>query len=315
MGHPAIVVEESRSRGAEEAFSANGSPREAVPSLPSSVTPRLRDASTPRVTVESGLYLLFIALAALTRFWDLGSRALHHDESLHAYFSWLFATGQGYTHDPLMHGPFLFHANALVYLLFGATDASSRFMPALCGTILVGLPWFLRGRRHLGRWGALAASFALLVSPALLYQGRYIRHDTFTVVGSLLLLIAIVRYVERPERRWLVVASAALGLLITNHEIVFGIAAIFVGALGLALLWGRLRPVVPLLVVAGIAALGMVAKLPDWTGRPLPDIPWQNPTQAQQTAFYRDLLSNPLPWALLLLAVVAVAGARMILRR
>nr|MBA3415972.1 TIGR03663 family protein [Chloroflexia bacterium] len=278
-------------------------------------TPRLLDSSTPRLTVETGLYLLFVALAAATRFWDLGSRALHHDESLHAYFSWLFATGQGYTHDPLMHGPFLFHANALVYLLFGATDASSRFMPALCGTILVGLPWFLRGPRHLGRWGALAASFALLVSPALLYQGRYIRHDTFTVVGSLLLLIAIVRYVERPERRWLIVAAASLGLLITNHEIVFGIAAIFAGALGIALLWGRLRLTIPLVAGVGVAALVLVAKLPDWTGRSLPTIPWRNPSQTQQTEFYRDLLTNPLPWALLLLAIVAVAGTGLILQR
>ena len=293
---------------------ANGQPAELSPH-PDPPSSRLLVSSSPRLTIESGLYLLFIALAALTRFWDLGSRALHHDESLHAYFSWLFATGQGYTHDPLMHGPILFHANALVYLLFGASDASTRFMPALLGTILVGLPWFLRGPRHLGRWGALAASFALLVSPALLYQGRYVRHDPYAVVGALLLLTAIVRYVERPERRWLVVAAGALGVLVTSHEIAFGIVAIFVGALGLALLWGRLRPVVPVVAVAGAAALVLVAKLPDWTGRPLPDIPWQNPTQAQQTAFYRELLTNPLPWALLLLAIVAVAGAGLLLHR
>ena len=33
-----------------------------------------------------------------------------------------------------MHGPFLFHANALVYLLFGDSDASSRYMPAFFGS-------------------------------------------------------------------------------------------------------------------------------------------------------------------------------------
>src|SRR5262245_29083396 len=46
------------------------------------------------VTVEALLYGLILVAAALTRFWDLGSRALHHDESLHAYFSWMLATGQ-----------------------------------------------------------------------------------------------------------------------------------------------------------------------------------------------------------------------------
>ncbi|MER3485401.1 MAG: hypothetical protein C4345_04910 [Chloroflexota bacterium] len=77
------------------------------------------------ITVETSLYLLMLALAAITRFWDLGSKALHHDESLHAYYSWLFATGEGYRHHPLMHGPFLFHANALVYLLFGDSEAGT----------------------------------------------------------------------------------------------------------------------------------------------------------------------------------------------
>ena len=38
-------------------------------------------------TLEAGLYALILLAGVLTRFWDLGSRALHHDESLHAYFS------------------------------------------------------------------------------------------------------------------------------------------------------------------------------------------------------------------------------------
>ena len=193
----------------------------------SSQTAPPRVAAPFTITLEAALYALILIAAMLTRFWDLGSRALHHDESLHAYFSWLLATGQGYTHDPLMHGPFLFHVNALVYALLGDSDASSRYAAALFGVILVALPILLRGERHLGRWGALAASTLFLISPALLYQSRYIRHDIFTVVGALFLFIAIVRYIERPARGWLVAIGATLGFLLTNHEIVFGIVAIF----------------------------------------------------------------------------------------
>ncbi|MER3485402.1 MAG: hypothetical protein C4345_04915, partial [Chloroflexota bacterium] len=76
-------------------------------------------------------------------------------------------------------------------------------MPAFFGVILVGLPYLLRGPRHLGRWGALAASFLLLISPAILYQSRYIRHDIYTITGTLLFFICIVRYLENPERKWL----------------------------------------------------------------------------------------------------------------
>jgi uncharacterized protein (TIGR03663 family) len=266
-----------------------------------------------RVTLEGAIWLALVVLAALSRFWDLGSRALHHDETLHAYYSWLLATGQGYTHDPLMHGPFLFHANALLYALFGASDAMSRVWMAVCGTILVGLPWFLRGPRQLGRWGALTAGVLLLVSPALLYQSRYIRHDTFTVVGATVLLIAIARYVERPQRRWLVTAGAALGVLFTNHEIVFGLVVFFLAPIAIALLWGRLRPAVPALAAGGVVALLLVSQLPDRF--PLPKIPWNNPTRAQQLDFYQALLVNPLPWALLLLGIATVGGVGLLVRR
>jgi uncharacterized protein (TIGR03663 family) len=266
------------------------------------------------ITLEMLLFAVILLAAVLTRFWDLGSRALHHDESLHAYFSWLLATGQNYVHDPLMHGPFLFHFNALIYALFGDSDASSRFSSALFGVILVALPTLLRGERHLGRGGALTASALLLISPALLYQSRYIRHDIFTLVGSLLLFIAIVRYVERPSRGWLITIGATLGFLVTNHEIVFGIAAIFLGVIGGALLWGPLRRLIPLLAVAGAAAIALVTVIPDRT-RPLPTIPWSHPTQSAQFAFYQDLLTHPLTLMLAILAIVTVAAAALLLYR
>ena len=39
-------------------------------------------SSRVRVTVEAVIYVVLGALAILTRFWDLSTRALHHDESL-----------------------------------------------------------------------------------------------------------------------------------------------------------------------------------------------------------------------------------------
>lgn len=265
------------------------------------------------ITLETALYALILLGAVLTRFWDLGSRALHHDESLHAYFSWLLATGQNYAHDPLMHGPFLFHFNALAYAIFGDSDVTSRATAAFFGVILVMLPVLLRGERQLGRWGALIASTLILISPTLLYQSRYIRHDIFTLAGTLLLFIAIVRYVDKPARGWLIVSGATLGFLVTNHEIVFGIAAIFLGVIGGALLWGPWRRLLPLLAVSGAAAVALIALVPERT-RPLPGIPWRSPSQGEQFAFYQELLTHPLTILLALLVVVTIAAAALLLR-
>src|SRR6478735_10907960 len=184
-----------------------------------------------RITWEAAAYLVLILIAAATRFWDLGSRALHHDESLHAYYSWLFSEGKGYVHNPLMHGPLLFHLDALFFFLFGASDAVSRAPAALAGVAMVAVPYLLRDQKFLGRWGALSASVLLLLSPSILYYTRFIRHDPFTTLGIMILFVAIVRYIDRPQRRWLIIGGATIALMLANHEIIFALLAIFFGYL------------------------------------------------------------------------------------
>jgi predicted membrane-bound mannosyltransferase len=290
-------------------------------------------AARPGISVESAAYLVILAVAFVTRFWDLGSRALHHDESLHAYYSWLYATGSGYIHDSLMHGPFLFHANALAYLLFGATDATSRYMPALFGTVLVGLPYFLRGPRLLGRWGALLASFFLLISPSILYYSRFIRHDIYTVTGTLLLFICIVRYLEQPARRWLVTGGITTGFLFSNHEICYAIFAIFIAFLYCAYLWERATrapgstwrfaaPLIGIHLLAASFALALLLLLPNENRSRIMAIPWDatgseapRPTGDNQMHYYKGLFTDPLVIGLLLIAIALVAGVIWLLSR
>ena len=267
------------------------------------------------ISIESFIWILLLIAAIVTRFWNLEFRTLHHDESIHTYYSWFFAAGEiPYRHDPLSHGPFLFHANALIYFLFGDSDATSRFLPALAGVLIVGAPWMLRGSRFLGRWGAMAAGFMLLISPAFLYYTRYIRHDPYTCIGALALCIAIFRYLENPQRRWMLLAFGAVGFMFTNHEIVFAILLAFLGVLFIALLWGSLRPLVPVcLATLGAGALLLVARrVFDWA--PFPEIPWENPTRELQTAYYRDLLSNPFVIGGLLIGAGFVVACVLVMR-
>ena len=60
-----------------------------------------------------GVFIVIFIFALYLRLHSLGDRAVHHDESLHGYFSYQMYIGNGYEHNPLMHGIFLFHLVSL----------------------------------------------------------------------------------------------------------------------------------------------------------------------------------------------------------
>ncbi len=104
-------------------------------------------------TREKVLYALVILAAFIPRFYNLGTRAMSHDESLHTYFSWTFYKGQGYQHNPMMHGPLQFHLIALTYFIFGASDFTARIPAATFSILTILVIWLWR--RYLGRAGTL----------------------------------------------------------------------------------------------------------------------------------------------------------------
>jgi uncharacterized protein (TIGR03663 family) len=201
-------------------------------------------------------YLPFLALMLLglvLRFWDLGAKSFHHDESLHAFYSWRLYDGEGYVHDPMMHGPLLFELNALAYLLFGASDFTARLVPALLGTAIIGMPYFLR--HELGRAGAIAASLLFVISPAFLYFSRFIRHDIYVDAFTLMMVIGVFRYLATGNRNWFYTACVSAALLFATKEDVyisgFILFAFLVGS------WFLLKGERRLLFRARVRALGV----------------------------------------------------------
>ena len=197
-------------------------------------------------------YVVILVLALGTRLYGLGDRAVSHDETTHAKYSWNIYTGQGFRHDPLMHGPLLFEATALAYALLGVSDFSARIYTALVGVALVMAPWLLR--RWLGRRGALFASVMLLISPFITYYSRYTRHDLPVLLYSTLLLWSIGRYLEDGESRWLRWMGAFFALMYASKENAYIYTAIFMALLALPLIWQILhvrwqrRELIPILV-------------------------------------------------------------------
>ena len=174
---------------------------------------------------EKILYVTFFVLAIISRFWSLGDRVVSHDESLHVQYSFQFYDGQGYTHTPLMHGPFLFHITALSYWLFGDNDFTARIPVALFGIVLILLPYFFRN--WLGRTGALIVSFLFLISPYTVYYARYIRNEAFVVIWALLIVWAIWLYIQKREEKYLWWFTAMNALLFSTKEVSFIYTAIF----------------------------------------------------------------------------------------
>ena len=93
---------------------------------------------------ETLFWILLLVLALFSRFYILGARVMSHDENSHVYYSWRFYEGQGFAHDPLMHGPFQFHLIAPTYFMFGDNDFTARIPAAVFSVATVMFMWFYR---------------------------------------------------------------------------------------------------------------------------------------------------------------------------
>ena len=188
-----------------------GGPRPGTPSL------RFDRITLAVIAITAGALLL--------RLIALGTKAIHHDESLHATYSWYFANAAPlYTHDPLMHGPFQFHVMAAVFKLIGDSDFTARVPAAIAGTAIVLTPLLLR--RWLGSAGTVLAALFLALSPSLLYFSRFAREDIHIALWTVLMFIAVWRYRDDGRDRWLALLAAGLALGFATKESVYLSAAV-----------------------------------------------------------------------------------------
>ncbi len=176
----------------------------------------LTGTTTLNLNWEIILYSVILVLAIASRFYILGARVMSHDETSHTYFSWRLYQGQGYQHDPMMHGPLQFHLVALTFLLFGDNDFTARIPAALFSIATVLFMWNFR--RYLGRLGALLAAVGFLISPYMLYYGRYVRNEAFIGLFGVMTIWATLRYFETGHMRYTLWLTAAIVLHFTSKE-------------------------------------------------------------------------------------------------
>ena len=184
------------------------------------------------------MYIGLVSVALAMRLYDLGGRAVHHDESLHGYFAYQLFTGGGYDHNPLMHGMFLFHSMAASFFLFGDNEFSMRIPMALFGSGLVLVPLILKPR--IGQLGSLAASLMLAFSPSMLYYSRFARNDIFMAVFALALVGVMWRYIDERKNRWLYIGAGIIALGFTTKETQYIVIALLIAYL-VTQVWREIR--------------------------------------------------------------------------
>ncbi len=187
---------------------------------------------------EPASYAVLVIFAAVLRFYNLGARAMHHDESLHGFFSYGFTKGvtdlftfngpsDTYKHVPFMHGPFQFIGNGFMMAIFGDGEYQVRMMAATLGTAMVFMPFLLR--KQLGTVGALATAVFIAVSPTLLYYSRFTREDIYAAFWTFGLVIFMWRYIATKQDRYLILTAGFLAGSFLTKETTFMTAAAFIG--------------------------------------------------------------------------------------
>ncbi|MGD9762662.1 MAG: flippase activity-associated protein Agl23 [Candidatus Binatia bacterium] len=194
-----------------------------------------------RYTLEQVLYVAIFLIAVFLRTYELGVRPYHHDESIHAFFSWkILENGfSDYKYDPVYHGPTLYFSTALMMALFGDNDFTGRLSAVVFGLGVLAFAWPLR--RYLGRWGALAFLVLVTFSPSWTYFTRFVRHDIYLALCNLAAVYCAFRYAETGRAKFLYISSAALAFAFTNKEDMYLIAPLYVMSLVAMELWGVWR--------------------------------------------------------------------------
>jgi uncharacterized protein (TIGR03663 family) len=203
------------------------------------------------------LFLIVFLLGLFIRLYSLDLKLLHHDEAVHAWFSYKLVTEGSYTYDPMYHGPLLYFLTAGMFYLFGDSDLVARILPALFGAAIIPLIYAIYRLGYLDQRQTLVAALFVAVSPSLVYFSRFLRHDIFQLFFTVLILVALLAYIERGRLRYALLAGLAIGGGMSLKEdmpifiiilVIFGIYLLWKKHIQLPKTW--FRDIIALVIVA-----------------------------------------------------------------
>ena len=276
--------------------------------------------SRPWLTLETGLYGLYVIAAAALRFQDLDGIPLGSHEAAHAWPAWALATGRdtfATTTSPTPTSALLFSLQWLgFWLLGGGGDLVARWPSAALGSVLALTPWLIR--EWLGRSTALAVAGLLAVDPVLVALGRSATPGSATVFAALLTLGCLFRAAAAPRAnaRWVIGAGVSGGLFLVSGPQAWNLIVLAVLGAGLRpqriALLSAARRALPIAAVTAlaVATIGLIhahagghvsASLTAWNRQ------WPAPARSIHTA--PDVIAAVIARQALPVALAVVASA------
>ncbi len=227
------------------------------PAVESWTTPPL--PGVPLVEALGWGFLLLVA--AVLRLYGLDVRPFHHDESIHASFSYQLATSGTYRYDPVYHGPFQYAMVAGAFRVLGDSDFTARLPAALGGVGLVAMAFLLRPR--FGRLAAFLTGVLVASSPNLLYYTRFCREDVWSLLGTAGAFLCLDAWLRKRRLADLVMAALFASVAFTSKENFYVLLALLVPSLcvvffepGEVVFWAKVRRLVDFLEENAAAIAG-----------------------------------------------------------
>jgi uncharacterized protein (TIGR03663 family) len=186
--------------------------------------------------IRAAAFLLAVAVAIFLRFYWLGIKPFHHDESVNSWFLLDLWRSGNYKYNPEnYHGPTLYYFAAAAVRVFGMNDFALRFSPAVFGVLTILMLW--PARRLLGLVGTPVAAMMLAVSPGLVYFSRDFIHESSFGFFSLGLAVSAWLYAKTEKFVWIVFGAVSAALLFATKETAIITAVVLALAALCAAVW------------------------------------------------------------------------------
>jgi len=166
------------------------------------------------ITTELVLWAVLIGLALALRLASLDRLPLTVGESARAFSAWLVSEGNVPDGWP---GDVSAATTSHLFRIFGSGETVARIVPAVSGSALV-VSFWLAGR-YVGRGVALLACTLIALSPLAVYTSRSAFGFALGGFLSMVMVLALLAYLEQRRTFSIVVLSAALGLALASDPI------------------------------------------------------------------------------------------------